>query len=159
MTDLPRVAARWMARQARNDLLTLDKAIQMFGRPTRSVYGTGRDSAFRWATPAPNFSGGGWPVPWRVADKDAAQAVISHLTSDRDLVVDYWGELYQGRNQLWVGLRDNRDGQAHAQRMLNLSKAILKHGWKVRTSGRGARIDTIYLIDDVTKDAWQKAAR
>lgn len=158
MTALPRVAARWLARQARNDLLTLDKAIAEFGRPPRSVYDRADPAPFRWSTPAPSFEGKPL-VPWRVTDKDTAHKLLRKLTPYSDLYVDFWSDKYRGKLQLWVGFRDNRDKEAHSARLEELAQAIGGAGWPVRSMDRGGRVGHLLLVDDLTKDSWQKAVR
>lgn len=111
-----------------------------------------RSSAvFRWATPASRMDGT-FPEPWRVADKDAALKLLQKIapTGCDDLYVDYESDLYRGRLQLWVGLRDNRDRAGHDSRLAELSGVLLDAGYPVRHEpGR------LWLVDDIEKSVLQ----
>lgn len=107
-------------------------------------------AVFRWATPAANMDGT-FPEPWRVADKGAALRFLKGIVPDgyEDLYVDYESDLHRGRLQIWVGLRDNRDRVAHAERLAYLADLLADEGYPVNdkvTSGR------LWLLDDVAKD-------
>lgn len=106
---------------------------------------------FGWATPAPVMSGE-MPKPWRVAHADRAKDLLKKLFPEsKDAYVDYGDGLFRGRLQLWVGLRDNRDPEAHAVRMDDLAEGLQKAGLKIRYQRQGNRV-TLYLLDDLPKD-------
>lgn len=67
----------------------------------------------------------------------------------KDLYVDYESDLHQGRNQLWIGLRDNRDRAEHASRMDQIYETLKKLGYPVRILSGG--YPSLYLIDDVKR--------
>lgn len=110
----------------------------------------GKNSPFRWATPAFDMHTKTYPEPWRVADKDAALALLKHLfPHEKDIYTDYDSHMIQGKLTLWVGLRDNRDKAAHQQR-LNTMFATLQHNHLL--ASQNPRGGNIWLMDDVPKD-------
>lgn len=119
-------------------------------KPPRSMYDRLQDAPFKWSTPAQNFNGT-YPMPWRVADADAAKKMVMRIAKRagldvRDLYVDHWSG-YQGHQTLWIGLRNNRYKDEHRFRLRELhkelkkfTKAVMEDGW-------------IMLVDDLEKNA------
>jgi hypothetical protein len=106
---------------------------------------------FTWSTPAPDMSGK--PIePWRVVHKPEAQALMSYLFPGpqwKDLYVDFESDLYRGKGQLWIGLRDNRDRAAHSARLEQLYNALKSLGYPTRLEHRGGGYSALYLVDDL----------
>lgn len=117
-------------------------------RYPKSVWDTlGRESPFRWATPAANIDGS-FPEPWRVADKDAALDLLRKtFPQNRDIYVEYESDLWRGFARLWVGLRDNRDKAAHQARLKQMWTELGEQDLPaIFDQGR------LWLLDDVRKD-------
>lgn len=134
-------------------------AFETWNDPHKSPAGTpypkskwdrlGRMSPFRWATPATNLDGS-FPEPWRVTDKDAALVFLKkEFPQNSDIYTDYESDLFRGYNRIWVGLRDNRDKQAHYTRLLLMHDDLKAAGWPVL---RDNRRNVLWLLDDVQKD-------
>lgn len=106
---------------------------------------------FTWSTPAPVIEGE-MPAPWRVAHADHALALLKKkFPTFKDIYVDYGDGSFNGRQQLWVGLRDNRDREGHAARMQELAEGMEQAGLKTRIQRQGQRV-VVHLIDDLPKD-------
>jgi len=119
----------------------------------RSVYDKVPEALrpFGWATPAPVVKGE-MPMPWRVAHADRAKDFLKkHFPEFHDSYVDYGDSAFRGRLTLWVGLRDNRDREAHAARMQELAGNLEKAGFKTLFKTQGGR-PVLYLVDDLPKD-------
>ncbi len=107
---------------------------------------------FYWATPARGPSGPA-PKPWRVSDTykamDYVRGVAPSVSSDL-YAEPSGGERHRGCEQIWIGLRDNRDKTEHKRRLTIIHDAIKKDGKPVRwTSGKGA----LWIMDDLKRDA------
>jgi len=75
------------------------------------------------STPAPNVDGT-TPAPWKVTRPAAIRAVCEALTGEADVYVETDGKTPKGLPRVWIGLRDNRDRNAHAGRLDNLFAAL-----------------------------------
>jgi len=94
--------------------------------------------------------GGTYPEPWRVAHADRALAWLKRMfPSYKTLYTDHYSDKYRGREQIWVGDRDNRDRQAHYTRLLVIHDELKKSGWPVRRSRDGSYL---LLVDDLPRD-------
>lgn len=103
---------------------------------------------FGWASPAPGIDGT-VPMPWRVTHADRALAWLKTQFDYTDIYTDYESDKYQGRERIWVGLRDNRDKQAHYTRLLLMHEELKEQGWPVM---RDNRRNALWLIDDLPRD-------
>jgi len=112
----------------------------------KSVYDA--SGIFGWASPADNYA-----PPWRVAHADVALDYITKLTGEPDVYVEYDSER-GGRMALWVGLRDNRDKDAHEARLDDVERLLKGKRFKVKR-GRGY----IRLLDDLKRNVLSAAAR
>jgi len=129
-------------------------------RYPRSKWDKLQQKPFDWATPAVihgppdsyefDKDGEFIPEPWRVAHKDIALNWLKKLFRHPDLYTDHESDKFRGKNQIWVGLRDNRDKQAHHTRLLLMHDALKKAGWPVRYGGNGK---FLLLVDDIERDA------
>ena len=108
---------------------------------------------FRWSSPAPNIDGS-VPKPWRVSDKDLALKWLKKMFNFKDIYVEYESERY-GKNQikLWVGLRDNRDKAAHADRIMHMFDALRDARFPVIRSRDSSHM---FLVDDIDRDALRR---
>lgn len=106
---------------------------------------------FGWSTPAPATKGE-MPKPWRVAHADRATALLKKMfPQHKDIYVDYGDGAFRGKLQLWVGLRDNRDAEAHSARMEEVADGLQKANYKIRFQKQGNRV-VLHLLDDLEKD-------
>lgn len=112
----------------------------------KSVYDA--SGIFGWASPADNYA-----PPWRVAHADVALDYIKKLTGEPDVYVEHDSER-GGRMVLWVGLRDNRDKDAHEARLDEVERLLKVKRFKVKR-GRGF----IRLLDDLKRNVLSAAAR
>lgn len=104
---------------------------------------------FGWATPAPTAPGE-IPNPWRVHYIDRTLLLLKKLFPEqKDLYTDHADGTFRGREQVWIGLRDNRDAEAHAARMEQLADGLMKVHYKIRFQ-RGPR-PVLHLVDDLEK--------
>jgi hypothetical protein len=157
MKDVAKAYARGRAAEDANMTAAahvfFQKAVDLFykGGKTASLPRSKWDRLriFRWSTPAPNVDGS-VPNPWRVSDKDLALAWLKKMFDHRDIYVEYESDHYRGKVQLWVGLRDNRDRQAHHTRLLMMHDDLKKAGWPVRRARDGSYL---LLADDIERDA------
>lgn len=79
---------------------------------------------------------------WRVAHADRLRA----CTGDGSYV-DHDGTTRAGHLRLWVGLRDNRDPQAHSSRLETLGATLRAQGLSVRRVKRSGRTVALRVID------------
>ena len=98
---------------------------------------------FGWSTPAPGFDG--QPVrPWRVSHADV---LTSHLaTIGYPSTVAY---VEYDRDRLWVGIRDNRNEDAHLSALLRLSDQLRADGLRVKSVVHRGRIRALHVVDTV----------
>lgn len=115
----------------------------------------GANAPFGWATPARNVDGS-VPIPWRVAHADRALAWLKGMfPKNPDIYTDYESDLYRGRLRIVVGLRDNRDKQAHEERLMEMFDRLREaHFPVVRSQGGWGYL---MLIDDLPKDVLRGA--
>jgi hypothetical protein len=147
----PELAEKIRSSQARlANNLWLDQTVSPKGvRMPRSKWDKLQQKPFDWATPAADIRGE-FPEPWRVAHTDFALNWLKKLFRHPDLYTDHESDKFRGKNQIWVGLRDNRDKQAHHTRLLLMHDALKKAGWPVRRARDGSYL---LLVDDIERDA------
>lgn len=144
-----RVASRYVTtmRVAARALAAMDMP-----KP-RSIYDRLPDNIqpFGWSSPAP-LASGQTPAPWRVAHADRARDLLKKMfPSFKDAYVDYGDGAFHGREQLWIGLRENRNVQEHANRIQELSDGLSEAGFKTRLESHGPRM-VLHLVDDLPKN-------
>ena len=149
-----RVAGAWLRKKALNTKkaqnLWMDRTQSPKGvRYPKSKWDKLPQKPFGWATPAVGLSGE-FPEPWRVVHKDLAENWLKKMFRHPDLYTDFESDKFRGRERIWVGLRDNRDKQAHHTRILMMFDDLKKVGWPVMRArdGRG-----LWLVDDIQRDA------
>ena len=109
--------------------------------------------AFKWSTPAKNYDGS-YPMPWRYADAEAAEKFLKGFArkrfpeSQRDLYVVSNSD-WAGYKTLWLGLRDNRDKQAHQARLEKIYRELTK----AKAAKLRMEDGWIMIIDDLKKEA------
>jgi len=105
-------------------------------------------SPFGWATPARDYKGH-TPQPWRVPHKERATAWLASKFKHADLYVDYQSGRHEGREQIWVGLRDNRDKASHRAKLKAMHDKLKGEGFPVRMAPDGGHF---FIVDDLKRD-------
>lgn len=145
-----RIARAWLKRKLAFKVWE-DRQVSPKGvRYPRSKWDKlGPNKPFDWATPAANMDGS-FPEPWRVPHADRALVWLKRMFPQfDDLYTDYYSDKFRGREQIWVGARDNRDRQAHYTKLLIIHDDLKKAGWPVRRSTDGR---FLLLVDDIERD-------
>ena len=110
---------------------------------------------FDWSTPAP--VGDHYPEPWRVAHADRLLNFLQRqFPQFKDLYTDYESDLYKGRQQIRIGLRDNRDSKKHKARMNEIA-TFYRDNLKLPIRWNPKR-GYLYLVDDIPKDVLSRTA-
>jgi hypothetical protein len=105
---------------------------------------------FRWSHPARNVDGS-YPLPWRVSDFDALEALVRDLGySHADAYVTYCRPVRRFES-LCVGLRDNRNREAHKARTAELALALERRGCVVEL-----RDGYVAVVDDIARGHLRK---
>ena len=92
---------------------------------------------------------GEYPEPWRVVDKDLALQFLKKMFPEmKDLYTDH-GDKFRGREAVWVGLRDNRDREAHQQRLQLMADHLKQKKIPFRFDPRQR---VLFLVDDLQRD-------
>jgi len=79
----------------------------------------------------------------------------------KDIYWDTWSgptRAQAGGKSVWIGLRDNRDPDAHSQRLEDLFKLLKKMGWTSRRNKRGGRTSSLIARPKTPKKPKQELA-
>ncbi len=84
---------------------------------------------FSDSTPARNLDGS-TPKPWRVAHANVLKDMLASAGYPNSIAyVEYERDASNGKKQLWVGLRDNRDVHKHELALKALAAKM--RGWRI----------------------------
>jgi hypothetical protein len=108
---------------------------------------------FTWSTPADKEF-----KPWRVPHRQETEELLKKLfpaIDQRLHVYADFAERRQGKEQFYVGVRDNRDLDEHTLALREMAKKLKKIA-KVRFVDRGEHQAQLFIVDDIERDALEE---
>ena len=82
-----------------------------------------------------------------------AERLVQHLKREAKFKDIYWDH-YKGKS-VWIGLRDNRDPEAHSKRVEELFKVLTKMGWTSKRNKREGRTTALIARPKETRQKGQ----